>query len=230
MSKTTYLAPPSIYSHDYEGWLLISKLRRQLVWRPAPQRYYCILDGQRLSYYTRKNDRKPKGVLDLSRYRLITASPSCRGLLINRAPSQKSFQLVTHDKDLPDLMLVADSRQAKEEWTTYMDYQRSNNNVLDKWLERYDLSNEQLHSPPSPSISSISSASTSASSVVKSPIDCWQPATPTSPTTTMDMSGLIHSFISRRKSSPALNSGRRRPSLTPSASPMHSIMDSHHDY
>lgn len=169
-------------------------------------------------------------MLDLSRYRLITTSPSCRGLLINRAPSQKSFQLITQDKDLPDLMLVADSQQAKEEWMSFMDYQRSNN-VLDKWLERYDLSNEQLPPPPpsSPSITSLSSTSTSTSSVVKSPIDYWQPSSPASPTTTMDMSGLIHSFISRRKSSPALNS-RRRSSFTPSTSPLHSIMDSSYDY
>ena len=41
----------STLSQDYQGWLLVSKLRKQLLWRRTPQRFYCVLDGQQLYYY-----------------------------------------------------------------------------------------------------------------------------------------------------------------------------------
>ncbi|KAI8140126.1 hypothetical protein BJV82DRAFT_623995 [Fennellomyces sp. T-0311] len=203
-------------SHDYQGWLLISKLRKHLVWRASHNRYFCTLDGQQLRLYNDENDIKPKVILDLVHYNVIATPPSQRGIVFNRTPSQRTFQLVSHESHRPDLVLVAETKEALDNWVEHMTNNNSmNNDILEKWLERFAVNNKSTSSeslPPSPSFS----CNSSASSLHKSPLSPLSPVQPNWPPPEKSISTLIQTLIARRKSSPALST-RRRSSISPSS-------------
>ncbi|KAI9499110.1 hypothetical protein BDB00DRAFT_218334 [Zychaea mexicana] len=227
-------------SHDCQGWLLISKLRKHLVWRASHSRYFCTLDGPQLRLYSGENDIRPKAILELQHYNVIASAPSQRGIVFNRTPSHKTFQLVSRDEEhRPDLILVAESKETLEDWVDHMTTNSraaaKNNDVLEKWLERFDVNNKQSSSseslPPSPSFSFTSSSS----SLHKSPLSPLSPVQADWPASTLlasagnnhtilpppppekSISTLIQSIVARRKSSPALSSHRRRSSISPSS-------------
>ncbi|KAI9265039.1 hypothetical protein BDA99DRAFT_571372 [Phascolomyces articulosus] len=189
MSTTTSSLPNNYsstsLSHDYQGWLLISKLRKHLVWRASHNRYFCTLDGQQLRLYNDENDIQPKLILSLQHYTVVPTAPSQRGIVFNRTPSHKTFQLVARDElHRPDLILVAESKETLEEWVDHMTNNnniKNNDDVLEKWLERFDVNNKSSSAeslPPSPSFSYNSSSS----SLHKSPLSPISPITMHSPT------------------------------------------------
>ncbi|KAG2219114.1 hypothetical protein INT45_009781 [Circinella minor] len=228
-------------SHDYQGWLLISKSRKHLVWGASHNRYFCTLDGQQLRLYNDQNDIRAKVILNLQHYKVVPTGRSQRGVVFNRTPSHKTFQLVSRDEiHQQDLILVAESRESLEEWVDHMtnnNNTKNNDDVLEKWLERFDVNNKSTSPeslPPSPSFSYNSSNS----SIHKSPISptsvqtttgdyyndniqCWsdtlvnRPSSP-QPVPEKSVSTLFQSLVARRKSSPALSNHLRRASVSPS--------------
>ncbi|CDS03500.1 hypothetical protein LRAMOSA00902 [Lichtheimia ramosa] len=213
----------STLSQDYQGWLLVSKLRKQLLWRRTPQRFYCILEGQQLYYYDNDENpinQTPCGIIDISRYQIVTDSPSQRRLVFNKLPSTRTFQLLSRQADLPDLVLVAESVQAKDDWITYL----SNNhhhNTLDKWLERLKLHNDTPSNnvliSPSPSSSSSSDAKVSPAPPITA---IHQPPPSPSFSSFSDnnshstpLANVFHTLVARRKSAAVLQNQRRRMSF-----------------
>ncbi|KAJ8652263.1 hypothetical protein O0I10_012119 [Lichtheimia ornata] len=211
----------STLSQDYQGWLLVSKLRKQLLWRRTPQRFYCILDGQQLYYYDNDENplnQTPCGIIDVTRYQIVANSPSQRRLVFNKLPTTRTFQLLSRQADLPDLVLVAESVQAKDDWITYL----SNNhqhNTLDKWLERLKLHNDtpttNVIISPSPSSSSSSDAKVSPTSPITAthqppPSPSFSSFSDNNNSHSTPLANVFHTLVARRKSAAVLQNHQRR--------------------
>ncbi|KAI9029085.1 hypothetical protein CLU79DRAFT_737456 [Phycomyces nitens] len=114
-----------------EGWLL---KQRQSLCKSYIRRYFVLTDGE-LRYYKNETDTTPQNTLNLLHYQVDNTFYS------RQSPSV--FRLISDDNTktkFPDFNLQAETEQTMNIWIDALQRQSSGSNVLDKWLDLYDIS------------------------------------------------------------------------------------------
>ncbi|ORY89896.1 hypothetical protein BCR43DRAFT_499664 [Syncephalastrum racemosum] len=218
------------------GWLMLAKLRRNSLFRnqkaSSLQQYYCILDGHYIRYFESDDVILPKGVFNLSQYKIVPAPR--QGWFSAR--HRQTFHLISGD-ERPDWVLVAESKESMQAWvsavekstssarTTTPTTTGSDDDVLGKWLQRVDVAHQQHQQEKQRTSSSSpdkqrededeSEEDEEESFMSPPPSPSMSTASssssisagPASPTRDNDqhINSLLKSIAARRKSSPLLN-------------------------
>ncbi|KAI8333835.1 hypothetical protein BC941DRAFT_515836 [Chlamydoabsidia padenii] len=133
---------PITDSASIQGWLMKQKHGLYRSW----QKRYFVLQGRELSYYRHETDKVPQNVLDLDHYTISFKKQSRRNC---------TFVLVAEEHYMqPDYYLQAESKDHLDIWVSHLQQHMSTSSVLDKWLERLDMScspqpRQQQESPSS---------------------------------------------------------------------------------
>ncbi|ORZ20598.1 hypothetical protein BCR42DRAFT_434982 [Absidia repens] len=123
-------------SSSLQGWLLKQK---HGLYRSWLKRYF-VLHGRELSYYRNETDKVPQNVLDLDHYTISFKKQSRRNC---------TFILVAEEHHMqPDYYLQAETKDDLDVWISHLQQHMSTSSVLDKWLERLDMT---CAPPPPPS-------------------------------------------------------------------------------
>ncbi|KAI8089264.1 uncharacterized protein BX664DRAFT_314480 [Halteromyces radiatus] len=118
---------------SFQGWLMKQKHGFCRTWLKR----YFVLQGRELSYYRNETDKSPQNVLDLDHYTISFKKQSRRNRI---------FVLVADEHHMqPDYYLQAESRDELELWVSHLQQHMSTSSVLDKWLERLDMSSSSQH-------------------------------------------------------------------------------------
>lgn len=224
------------------GWLMLAKLRRNSLFRnqkaSSLQRYYCILDDHYIRYFESDDVILPKGVFNLSQYKIVPAPR--QGWFSAR--HRQTFHLISGD-ERPDWVLVADSKESMQAWVSAVEKSTSSrthttspttgsdDDVLGKWLQRVDVAHQQHQqekqrisssSPDRPHKSDDDDEEEDEESFISPPPSPSMStasssssisAGPASPTRDSDqhINSLLKSIAARRKSSPLLNQNGQQP-------------------
>ncbi|KAL0088292.1 hypothetical protein J3Q64DRAFT_1846458 [Phycomyces blakesleeanus] len=121
----------STYPIIFEGWLL---KQRQNIRKAYIRRYFVLTDCE-LRYYKNETDTTPQNILSLFNYQVDNTYYSRQ--------SPNTFRLISNDdtkNKFPDFNLQAETEQAMNAWIDALQRHSSGSNVLDKWLDLYDIS------------------------------------------------------------------------------------------
>ncbi|ORX59615.1 hypothetical protein DM01DRAFT_1381172 [Hesseltinella vesiculosa] len=119
-----------------EGWLMKQKHGLCRTW----SRRYFVLEDRTLAYYHQKDDPSPQQVLDLTNYSLTFKRHTRR---------QCTFALTADH--LPSYYLQAEDEDELDRWVHHLkQHLGSNGSVLDKWLERLEITAADSSCPTLP--------------------------------------------------------------------------------
>ncbi|KAI9310502.1 hypothetical protein BX666DRAFT_2006612 [Dichotomocladium elegans] len=170
ISFHTFMSSPSLTptasaprnSPIIQGWLY------KLTWfnlHRSWQRRYFVLDDCELRYYKQQNDPRPIGTVDLRLYSDVGPYPSKHSPFTFRIDSEcnhhRAFLLHAETKsELEHWMaaLVSSIHPAGHSSCIY-DIESDTGSVLDKWLERLDLQDDDPKSPTTSSSTNTRSSS-----------------------------------------------------------------------
>lgn len=123
---------------------------------------WFVLEDSELKYYKSEEDSVPHGVIDLNDYSTVAHDASCK-----RSPF--AFVLKPRsEKEHRSYLVFADSEEEMNKWMKTLQSCLGDRSVLDKWLERLDLSSPSFESSRTKSSSSTMSPTNSTFSKTSS--------------------------------------------------------------